>query len=115
VAYGDGLAERVRALHPAGVDAVLDLVGGETLQGSLELLRLPHRVASIVDPAGVAELGGRYVFVAPDALQLAQLAAWVDEGRLAVEVAASFPLAEAAEAQRLQAEGHVRGKIVLTI
>ncbi|MEA2297828.1 MAG: hypothetical protein QOF77_764 [Solirubrobacteraceae bacterium] len=58
VAYGDGLAERVRALHPAGVDAVLDLVGGETLQGSLELLRLPHRVASIVDPAGVASSAG---------------------------------------------------------
>ncbi len=115
VAYGDGLRDRVHARHPDGVDAVLDLVGGATLTESLELLRLPHRVASIVDAAGVAALGGRYVFVAPNPVQLAQLADWVDEGRLRVEIAAAFPLARAAEAQILLAAGHVRGKLVLTM
>lgn len=115
VAYGDGLRERVHAQHPDGVDAVLDLVGGETLTESLELLRLPHRVASIVDAAGVAALGGRYVFVAANPVQLAELADWVDEGRLRIEIAAAFPLARAAEAQVLLAEGHVRGKLVLTM
>ena len=29
VAYGDGVVERVRALAPAGVDAVADFVGGQ--------------------------------------------------------------------------------------
>jgi NADPH:quinone reductase-like Zn-dependent oxidoreductase len=115
VAYGEGLLDRVHALHPDGVDAVLDLVGGRTLEDSLELLRLPHRITSIVDPVGVAELGGRYVFVAPDTAALTQLADWVDEGRLRIEVSESFPLARAADAQRLLADGHVRGKVVLTI
>jgi NADPH:quinone reductase-like Zn-dependent oxidoreductase len=115
VAYGDGLVERIRTLHPDGVDAVLDLVGGATLADSLELLRLPHRIASIVDAAGVAELGGRYIFVAADTAQLTQLGEWVDDGRLRIEVAAAFPLARAADAHRLLEQGHVRGKVVLTI
>src|SRR3954447_14984574 len=34
VAYGDGLAERVRVLAPEGVDAVFDTIGGDTLKTS---------------------------------------------------------------------------------
>lgn len=38
VTYGEGLAERVRALAPEGVDAVFDTVGGEALKVSADLL-----------------------------------------------------------------------------
>ncbi|AUG81178.1 alcohol dehydrogenase [Kitasatospora sp. MMS16-BH015] len=114
VAYGEGLAERVRVLAPAGVDAVLDLVGGEALQLSPALLAEGGRLASIADGAVLA-LGGRYVFVRPDTADLTALAELADTGRLQVEVAATFPLAEAADAQRLNAEGHTRGKIVVTV
>jgi NADPH:quinone reductase-like Zn-dependent oxidoreductase len=38
----------------------------------------------------------------------------VDEGRLRIDVGRTLPLAEAAEAQRLQEQGEVVGKIVLT-
>ena len=115
VAYGNGLVEAIHQLRPDGVDAVLDLIGGPVLAASLELLRLPHRVTSIVDAAGVGELGGRYVFVAPDTAELEQLCGWVDDGLLRVELAASFPLEQAADAHRLLEGGHVRGKVVLTI
>lgn len=115
VAYGDGLVERVRAECPDGVDAVLDLHGGD-LAVSPELMNdaSSGRLASIIDPQ-VKELGGAYVFVRPDVDDLAALAALVDDGRVSVEVAATFPLAEAADAWRLSQDGHTRGKIVITV
>jgi NADPH:quinone reductase-like Zn-dependent oxidoreductase len=112
VAYGDGLVDQVRRLSPGGVSAVLDLVGGDALKVTPELLTGNGRWASIVDPS-VTERGGRYVFVRPDPNDLAALANLVDDGRLTVPVAKTFPLAEAADAQRLSEEGHTRGKIVL--
>lgn len=115
VPYGDGLVERVRALHPDGVDAVLDLVGGQALDDSPALLRDPGRICSIVDPQRVLDIGGSYHFCRPDAGQLATLAGWVDEGGLRVDVGRTLPLTDAAEAQRLLEQGAVTGKIVLTV
>ncbi|MEV6974763.1 NADP-dependent oxidoreductase [Kitasatospora sp. NPDC093806] len=112
VRYGEGLAERVRELAPAGVDAALDLVGGDAVAVSAGLVADPARIASVAD-YGVKALGGRYVWVRPDAAGLAELAALADEGRLTVTVASVFPLAQAASAQALSAEGRTRGKIVL--
>ncbi|MFF7589645.1 NADP-dependent oxidoreductase [Kitasatospora purpeofusca] len=112
VRYGEGLAERVRVLAPEGVDAALDLVGGDAVEVSVGLVADPARIASVAD-FGVKALGGRYVWVRPDAAGLAELAALADEGRLTVTVASTFPLAQAASAQALSAEGRTRGKIVL--
>jgi NADPH:quinone reductase-like Zn-dependent oxidoreductase len=114
VPYGDGLVDRVRSLYPDGVDAVLDLVGGQALDDSPALVRDPAQICSIVDPQRVLEIGGSYHFCRPDADQLATLAGWVDEGRLRVDVGRTLPLSEAAEAQRLLEQGAVTGKIVLT-
>ncbi|MER7706207.1 NADP-dependent oxidoreductase [Kitasatospora sp. NPDC097605] len=112
VRYGEGLAGRVRALAPRGVDAALDLVGGDAVEVSAGLVADPARIASIAD-FGVKARGGRYVWVRPDAAGLAELAALADDGRLTVTVASTFPLAQAASAQALSAEGRTRGKIVL--
>ncbi|MFJ6616398.1 NADP-dependent oxidoreductase [Kitasatospora sp. NPDC091335] len=114
VVYGEGLAERVRALAPDGVDAALDLVGHGAVQVSAGLVADPGRIASTAD-FGVKALGGRYVWVRPDAGDLAELAALADDGRLTVTVASTFPLAQAASAQALSAEGRTRGKIVLLV
>ncbi|MDH6129347.1 NADPH:quinone reductase-like Zn-dependent oxidoreductase [Kitasatospora sp. GP82] len=114
VAYGEGLADRVRALAPGGVDAAFDLIGGGAVDVSLRLVADPARIASIAD-YGVVAKGGRYVFVRPDAADLAELARLADEGRLTVPVASTFPLAQAASAQALNAEGRTRGKIVLLV
>lgn len=114
VVYGPGLADRVRAIAPDGVDAALDLVGGEALAATGDVLKVPGRVVSIADPQ-VMGLGGRFYWTRPDAADLAVLAELAATGALRVEVARSFPLERAAEAQRLSAERHTRGKIVVTV
>ena len=114
VTYGEGLADRVSALAPDGVDAVLDLVGGDALTVSPDLLATGGRLVSIADGA-VLGLGGRYFWVRPDADDLAALSELAERGVVEVEVAATFPLEKAADAQRLNAEGHTRGKIVVTV
>jgi NADPH:quinone reductase-like Zn-dependent oxidoreductase len=114
VTYGEGLADRVRALAPDGVDAVLDLVGGDALTVSPDLLATGGRLVSIADGA-VLGLGGRYFWVRPDAADLAALSELAERGVVEVEVAATFPLEKAAHAQRLNAEGHTRGKVIVTV
>jgi NADPH:quinone reductase-like Zn-dependent oxidoreductase len=115
VEYGDGLVARVRDLAPDGVDVVLDLIGGEALAATPELMAPEGRVASIIDPGTVADLGGRYVFVRPDAEMLARLVGYVAEGQVRVEVAETYPLDRAAEALERNKQGHTRGKIVVTV
>lgn len=95
--------------------AVLDLVGGEALELSPQMLGEGGRLASVVDASRVRELGGSYWFVRPDAADLAALLRLVAEGRLAVHLERTFALEEAAEAHRLLEAGHVRGKLALEI
>jgi NADPH:quinone reductase-like Zn-dependent oxidoreductase len=96
------------------VDAVLDLVGGDTLADAPRQVRDPSRIVSAVDPA-VRDLGGRYMFVRPDQHDLEELARMADAGQLRVPIAKAFPLEKLAEAQRMVAGGHVRGKVVVTV
>ncbi len=122
VAYGEGLAERVRAMAPAGVDAAVDLVGtDEALEVSLALVPARERIATIVNFAGGGKAGIRVLGAGPgadpgtelrDAARL-HLTALVDAGRLEVVVARRFPLAEVAAAHREGMSGHSHGKLVL--
>jgi NADPH:quinone reductase-like Zn-dependent oxidoreductase len=73
------------------------------------------RVASIIDAEAVKELGGRYVFVHPDGPMLARLLQLVADGRLKVEIARTFPLERTGDALAANQEGHVRGKVVVTV
>ncbi|WP_333772489.1 NADP-dependent oxidoreductase [Streptomyces sp. IBSBF 3136] len=114
VSYGEGLAERVRALAPGGVDAVFDTIGGDTLKISASLLAPEGRLASIADP-DVVGYGGRYAFVRPDSADLTALARLAEEGVVTVHVQETFPLERAADAYRLNQEGRTRGKIVVTV
>ncbi|MFF3913529.1 NADP-dependent oxidoreductase [Streptomyces sp. NPDC001852] len=114
VTYGEGLAARVRALVPEGVDAVFDTVGGDTLRTSADLLAPEGRLASIADPEVVGH-GGRYCFVRPDAEDLGTLARLAEQGVVSVHVQETFPLERAADAHRLNQEGRTRGKIVVTV
>jgi NADPH:quinone reductase-like Zn-dependent oxidoreductase len=96
------------------VDAVLDLVGGDTLADTPKQVRDPARIVSVVDPS-VRDLGGRYVFVRPEQHDLEELGRMADAGQLRVPIAKAFPLEQVAEAQRLVSGGHVRGKVVITL
>ncbi len=115
VAYGPGLVTRVRKAAPAGVDAVIDLVGGEALEFSFALVADPGRVVSSIDATTVLGNGGRYVFVRPDPAMLAELSRLVDAGSLRVIVAETFPLERAADAHARVEAGHVRGKVILEV
>jgi NADPH:quinone reductase-like Zn-dependent oxidoreductase len=96
------------------VDAVLDLIGGDALADAPKQVEDVSRIASVVDPA-VNEMGGRYVFVRPEQHDLEELGRMADAGQLRVPIAKAFPLEQVAEAQRLVAGGHVRGKVVVTL
>ncbi|MET9231090.1 NADP-dependent oxidoreductase [Lentzea sp. NPDC003310] len=113
VAYGEGLADRVRAVAPQGVDAVFDAAGQGDLPVSIDLRGGTDRIVTIADPAagglGVTFSGGG----APFGSRLGEYARLAVEGRLTVRIARSLPLAEAAQAQDLVATGHVAGKVVL--
>ncbi|MEW2411858.1 NADP-dependent oxidoreductase [Streptomyces griseoviridis] len=114
VAYGEGLAERVRGLAPEGVDAAFDTVGGEALAVSAQLLAPEGRLASIAD-ADVVGYGGRHYWARPDAGDLLRLTELVEQGVVSVHVSRTFPLDRAAEAYRLNEEGRTRGKIVVVV
>lgn len=121
MAYGDGLAERVRAAAPGGVDAVFDAAGHGVLPVAIELLggegtARKERIATIA-ATDAAEYGIAFSGVtgAPDAVRaaLTAQARQAVEGTLAVRLADTLPLKEAARAQELSESGHVRGKLVL--
>ncbi|MFI8993495.1 NADP-dependent oxidoreductase [Streptomyces sp. NPDC053542] len=114
VTYGDGLADRVRALAPEGVDAAADFVGGEAVDVSQQVLKDPKRVASVVDNEVVGK-GGHLVWVRPDSADLTALADLAEAGRLTVNIDTALPLAQAAEAFRRSQSGRARGKIVLDV
>jgi NADPH:quinone reductase-like Zn-dependent oxidoreductase len=122
VRYGDGLADRVRALTPNGVDAALDCVGtDEAVSSSIALLSDPGRLATIVAFEAVLAAGGKALGAGPGAdpgtafraAARTRLVALADEGRLEVPVAATVPLAEAADALRTLAHGHPGGTLAL--
>jgi NADPH:quinone reductase-like Zn-dependent oxidoreductase len=99
----------------APVDAVLDLVGGDALADAPKQVEDPRRIASVIEPDTVLDLGGRYVFVRPERDHLDALTRLVDEGRLQVGVAATYPLDRIADAHRESESGHTPGKIVVTL
>ncbi|MGI5401994.1 NADP-dependent oxidoreductase [Streptomyces sp. CA-135486] len=116
VAYGDGLAERVRAAAPQGVDAVFDAAGKGVLPLSIELRGgTTERIVTIADPEaqahGVTFSSGGTERPETALAGHARLAA---DGRLRIPVGEVFPLAEAAKAHALSETGHVRGKLVIT-
>lgn len=115
VAYGDGLADRVRGLAPGGVDVALDLVGGDAVATSAAVLAQGGTIASITDATARTEHGGHYIWVRPSTADLDALTELFDAGKLSVEVAQVFDLADTADAHRASESGHTRGKVVVRV
>lgn len=122
VAWGDGLADRVRAVWPDGPTVALDMVGtDEALDVSVELVADRDRIATIAGFARGAGLGIRLLGGGPGAdpgselrdaarAKLVEIAA---RGGLEVVVAAGFSFGNAREAFELVGSGHPGGKVVL--
>lgn len=115
VAYGAGLADRVRALAPQGVSAATDLFGTETVEAALALGVPPERISTIAagpnSPGGVRATGGSDA--GPDALD--RITEGILQGQITVPMAASFPIEEIRAAVTLQGGRHVHGKVVVTL
>ncbi len=114
--YGDGPAERVRAVAPQGVDAVSDAAGQGALPVSIELRGgTADRIVTIADPAA-ADLGVTFSTGGGTARpqdRPAEDARRVANGTLRLTVAETFPPARAAKAHELTESGHAAGKVVL--
>ncbi|MGH3210988.1 MAG: NADP-dependent oxidoreductase [Trebonia sp.] len=115
VRYGDGWAGRVRAVAPAGVDAVFDTAGAGLLADAIALAGDVANVITIADhnapEHGVRFTGQDPADRAPEALP--ELAALLGSGHLAVPVWRTYPLAEAAKAHADLDAHRNQGKIVL--
>jgi NADPH:quinone reductase-like Zn-dependent oxidoreductase len=116
VAYGDGVADRIRQV--AGqVDAFIDTIGADYIELALELGVEPSRIDTIVRFDAVAEYGVKAEGNAAGASAsvLAELAGLIAAGQLEVPIAGTFPLSGVQDAYRYLEQGHVRGKVVLTL
>jgi NADPH:quinone reductase-like Zn-dependent oxidoreductase len=122
VTYGPGLAGRVRAAAPGGVDAALDLVGtDEAVDVSLELVADRGKIATIAAFGRAGQVGIKALGSGPGAdpgteIRTAarpELARLAGDGAVRVIVSKTFPLAQAAAAHRELIGGHTTGKIAL--
>jgi len=112
VAYGDGLADRVRALAPRGITAAIDLYGTETAHAARAIGVPDRRITTIATQVdGITPANGANA--APGALE--ELARLIATGRLRVPIAASFPVEQIRAAVELQAGRHVKGKVVIDL
>lgn len=114
--YGPGLADRVRGLAPQGVDAALDLAGSGIIPELVEIVGDPSRVLSISD-FSAPEYGVHFSTQPQEhpELALAEAARLYSAGALRVRVEKVFPLAQAADAYALSAQGHITGKLVISV
>jgi NADPH:quinone reductase-like Zn-dependent oxidoreductase len=117
VAYGQDVAERIRATAPDGrVDAFIDTYGGDYVDIAVsELGVAPGRVDTIVRFDAVARYGIKAEGNAAgaSAATLTELLSLVAAADLAVPIAATYPLADVRKAFGHLEAGHVRGKVVL--
>lgn len=115
------LVEAVRAAHPSGIEAIIDMVSDpEMLSRMAGLLKKGGRLASSVFAADVESLAERSlkatnIGMQPSARRLEELSRMVDAGEISVRLERTFPLERALEALEESRTGHVRGKIVLLV
>ncbi|MEV4194108.1 NADP-dependent oxidoreductase [Streptomyces toxytricini] len=115
------VADTVRAAHPGGIDAVLDLVDSrDVVMGKIApLVRDGGRLATTVfaaDPEALTDRGVRAVNFNYQATEqdMAELGELAISGRLKVAETTTFKLAAMDEAYAASTSGHVRGKLVIT-
>ena len=115
----DGVAGRVHdLLDDSGADAALELFGGDVREQAFAALRQGGRLASVAQPPPEARQGHEvtYIFVRPSGFDLGEhITPLVAEGSLRPIIEEAFPLERAADAHERIEEGHVRGKLVLTV
>ncbi|MDQ0604317.1 NADPH:quinone reductase-like Zn-dependent oxidoreductase [Streptomyces canus] len=115
VAYGEGVAERIREACGGDVDAFIDTFGDGYVELAVELGVRPERINTIRDWQAAARIGARTYGegAAACAVVLGELARLAARGELEVPIARGYPLEEVRDAFRELEQGHTHGKIVL--
>ena len=111
---GDDVADRIRQIMPDGVDAILDLAGGDALRAVAELVSDKTKLISAGDYS-VDELGGHVIERDRTSRVLEIVAGLVADGKLDPHVEDVRPFDEAADAVAAVEIGHARGKVVVEV
>ena len=115
------VVDQVRAVHPEGVDALVNLAPGYTPDDvPLGAVRRGGKLASLTavpaeDALAAAEVTGTQVMAAAVRDVVSPLAEQAASGALKVTVASVVPLDHAAEALGTIAAGNANGKIVVNL
>ncbi|MFJ9036711.1 NADP-dependent oxidoreductase [Streptomyces sp. NPDC102406] len=117
VEHGPGLADRLRAAAPQGIDAYIDTFGQGNVDIAIALGVDPRRINTIADGRAVARYGVRSeaqegAFSRSVVAELADLAS---KGLLTVPISATLPLEQVRDAYQRVQRRHTRGKIVLSL
>jgi NADPH:quinone reductase-like Zn-dependent oxidoreductase len=103
-------------------DAVIESMGGEVRTRSWKVLKKGGILVALIGPPPSEEEAKTHgvrtaiIWGQNKSDQLAEIARLADSGgKVCPEIAAVFPLRDAARAHHLSATGHVRGKIVLQV
>ncbi|WP_087100676.1 NADP-dependent oxidoreductase [Nocardiopsis sp. JB363] len=113
--YGHGLAERLAALAPHGVDFVLDTAASGSLDDLVAITGAPTRVSTIADHANAQRLGTHIVNAVNDSALLASAAELGRQGRYTPRIERAYPLERIADAHAHGERGRTRGKVVIGI
>jgi NADPH:quinone reductase len=111
--------DQLRKFAPDGLDRVLALAGGKALERCLDFV---HPKGRVVHPNGVEPVPAQrrtFSVRSFDAVasprEFAKLKRRIDTGRVSVPIAATYPLARAADAHRRLERGHVLGRMVFGV
>ena len=112
---GVNIGKAVKKIVPNGVDILFDCASGETLHQSLSALKPSGKLVSILNRGEGLDknINFQYVFVEPNATQLAHLCELAEEGKLQIHVSEQYSLENAVEAFKQIATHHTTGKIVI--
>lgn len=112
--------EAVKENFKEGVDIVLDLVGGQTLEDSYQAVKKGGLLISIVslpnkEKAKEYDIKTDYVFVRPNGEHLSEIAELIKTGKIKAPQIKEYPFGEAATALEEIKKGHTQGKLVLKV
>jgi NADPH2:quinone reductase len=115
------VVEAVKAAHPQGLDAIIDVVSDkDALTRLSEAVHSGGHIASAVggaDDEALSKRGisGTNIQGAVTSERLVQLGEWIDNGQIRPAEMKTFSLEDADKALAQIETGHTRGKLVLTV
>lgn len=117
IAYGDGLAERLRSATPNGLTALIDLFGGGYIDLAVSLGVAPERINTIIDFAAAGKAGAKTdgSGAATSRETLAFVANAIAWGDIVMPLTAIYPFAMVRDAYTELAKRKAHGKIVLAL